>query len=275
MKKNVYAVTGGTGYIGSQLVKHLSKSYDNYIYVIARRCSEVRVIKDNIKYVIYDGTEKSLESVLKKSDYLIHLGALYTTNTDENSVNDLIASNITFSTLLFNVANRVNQNLIISSASTFSAINENGVYAPSSLYAATKKAVEDIAHYYSNLSIHFLTFPDTYGPGDWRPKIHNMLINNKSWPFIFRNRENQEIRLLHVEDVIGHLLKSLEQTDKGVHIHDIYSEGVLLTLKELSELITDKKCLFNKNAELTNIPKMARKISKSTGHNNIHNKITF
>lgn len=268
-----YTITGASGYIGSRTIRHLSELENTKIYAIVRPGSKRRVENENIEYVEYDGTEKSLEDVLAKSNYLIHLGGLYTTNIDENSVVDLINSNILFSTLLFNVANRVNKDLIIATASTFSFLNEYGEYAPATLYAATKKAVEDIAYFYTDLSIHFLTFPDTYGPDDWRPKIHNILARNQDWPFTFKSRGDQEMRLMHVEDIIGHLLSSLELIKKGVHIHDIYNNGILLTLEELSIIITDKECRFSETAELTNIPKNTRKGSTEINYVNKHNSV--
>lgn len=269
-----YTVTGGTGYIGSKLLAHLSEQEDNLIYAVIRPGSRPKVVKNNIVYVIFDGTESSVELPLHESDYLIHLGALYTTDTKEDSVNDLIVSNITFSTILFNVAQRVNPQIVITSTSTFSSLDGDGNYKPASLYAATKKAVEDIAQAY-DLSIHFLTLPDTYGPDDWRPKVHNLVIKNQKWPFEFRSQAKQQIRMLHVDDVIGHLLSSLNQKDKGVHIHDIYSEGILLTLEDLSTLLTDKECTFSSNAEIVKIPTKARSISKETGFINKHKTVSF
>lgn len=263
---SIYTVTGGTGYIGSKLLEHLSQNEDNHIYAIVRLTSKVKVKADNIEYVIYDETEKSLENPIKNSDYIIHLGALYTTANDEDSLKDLINSNILFSTLIFNVANRVNKNVVIAAASTFSSLNGLGELNPATLYAATKSSVETIAHFYKDLSIHFLTFPDTYGPGDWRAKVHNLVIKNEKWPFEFRGNSEQQIMLLHVDDVIGHLLASLENKDKGVHIHDIYSRGSLLTLKELSEQLTDNECVFNDDADIVDIPLLPRKESKLTGY---------
>ncbi len=270
--KNVYTITGATGYIGNQLLKHLAMSDDNYIYAIIRKGSKIRFASDNVEYVIFDGTEKSIEYEIENSDYLIHLAALYDTRNDEETTKNLIDSNILFSTTLFNVANRVNKDIVIASASTFSSLDGEGAYAPATLYAATKSAVEIIAKYYSDLSVHFLTFPDTYGPKDWRNKIHNILVKNEKWPFEFRSSSKQQIMLLHVEDVIGHILASLEIKDKGVHIHDIYSSGTLLTLKELSEEITDKECLFNETADLIEIPLFPRKQSTLTGYVEKHTK---
>lgn len=270
-----FTVTGGTGYIGSKLLEYLSKNEDNYIYSIVRENSIPKVERDNIEYVVYDETEKSLETPIKHSDYIIHLGALYTTADDEASTKNLIDSNILFSTLIFNVANRMNKNAAIASASTFSALDGKGVYAPPTLYAATKSAVETIAHYYKDLSVHFLAFPDTYGPGDWRNKIHNILARNQVWPFQFKSSSSQEMRLLHVEDIIGHLLASLQDNSKGVKTHDIYAEGVLTTLGELSKLITDKECLFNENELNVDIPSQPREVSTPTGYTNKHDEIKF
>lgn len=263
--KKTYTITGGTGYIGSKLIEYLADDSNNIIFVIMRKTSLPKVLSTNVNYVVYDGSEQSLEIPLSRSDYLVHLGALYTTQNDEESTIDLINSNIIFSTQLFNVAQRCNPDLVIASASTFSALDEHGNYAPKTLYAATKRAVEDIAHYYKNLSIHFLTFPDTFGPDDWRNKVHNLLARNKDWPFAFRSPSSQEISLMHIEDVIGNILSVLMYEDKGVHIYDIYADGIILTLKELSEIITNKPCTFDETAEKVNIPKQARAFSKDTG----------
>lgn len=275
--KKVYTVTGVTGYIGSKLVEHLAEE-GHVVYAIVRESSKLNPLlteNENVNLVIYNGDEGSLESAIAESDYVIHLGALYTTAQDETSTKNLVASNILFSTQLFNAANNVNKDVVIATASTFSSLDGQGEYSPASLYAATKTSVEIIAKYYKDLSIHFLSFPDTYGPGDWRTKVHNLVLKNEKWPFEFRSSSKQKMRMLHVEDVIGHLLASLEQDEKGVHFHDIYETGTILTLKELSEVLTDKECLFNESAEIVQIPMKAREFSKPTGYEVKHKKVSF
>lgn len=264
--KKTYTVTGGTGYIGSKLIESLSADSNNKVIGIIRPGSKIKVESENVEYVVFDGSEKSIENSIKDSDYLIHLAALYDTRNTEESTRNLIESNITFSTMLFNIADRVNQNIIISTASTFSSLDGAGNQSPSTLYAATKSAVEMIAKYYTRLSVHFLTFPDTHGPGDWRNKIHNILERNTSWPFKFNSSAEQQIRIMHIDDIIGHLLASLQLKEKGVHIHDIYEDAELLTLRELSELVTMGECLFNESAEIIKIPENARSISTKTGY---------
>lgn len=275
--KKVYTVTGVTGYIGSKLVEHLAEE-GHVVYAVVRESSKLNPLlteNENVNLVIYNGDEGSLESAIAESDYVIHLGALYTTAQDETSTKNLVASNVLFSTQLFNAANNVNKDVVIATASTFSSLDGQGEYSPASLYAATKTSVEIIAKYYKDLSIHFLSFPDTYGPGDWRTKVHNLVLKNEKWPFEFRSSSKQKMRMLHVEDVIGHLLASLEQDEKGVHFHDIYETGTILTLKELSEVLTDKECLFNESAEIVQIPMKAREFSKPTGYKVKHKKVSF
>lgn len=273
--KKVYVVTGATGYIGSQLVKSLVKE-GHFVEVLVREDKDYPEFDDeNIAVTIYNQDEGSLEEAIQYSDHVIHLGALYTTASDEQATIDLINSNILFSTQLFNAVRNVSPDTPISIASTFSSLNENGELAPSTLYAATKSAVETIASYYKDLSIHFLAFPDTYGPNDWRPKIHNILMKNNVWPFQFRSSRNQMMRMLHVDDIVGHLISSGLDNSKGVHFHDIYIEGVLISLEDLSKLITDKECLFNDSVEIVKIPEFAREKSVPTGYTNKFNKIQF
>ena len=275
-----YTVTGATGYIGYKVTEEILKNGD-FAYAIVRESSDISKLKEleeeygNLEIHSYSGEECDLELSIENSDYVIHLGALYTAAHDEKATVDLINSNILFSTQVFNVVNRVNPSAVIASASTFSSLDGEGAYAPSTLYAATKQAVEIIAEYYKSLSIRFLTFPDTYGSGDWRPKIHNILAKNEKWPFEFRSPSHQEMRMLHVEDIAGHIFAALEDKGLGVKHYDIYADGVLVTLKDLSEAITDKECLFNESGVAIDIPKKAREFSLKTGYINKHKKFSL
>lgn len=265
---SVYTVTGGTGYVGSKVLSRLSKNKNNKIFALIRKSSKIKVKASNITYLYYKNDEESLIEPIRKSDYLIHLAASSNRNTDGETIKKLITANITFSTLLFNTANKYNKDIVIACASTWSALDENGNYKPDNVYSATKKSVENIAEVFTDLSIHFLTLSDIYGPNDWRPKIHGLLLRNNEWPFQFKSQANQEIRMTHVNDIVEHFISSLSNNRKGVHIHDIYACAPIITLKELSKLITNKECTFNENAKLVKIPKKARKFSKETGHVN-------
>lgn len=260
-------VTGATGYIGHKLIEKLLQEGSNYIYAVVREDSNIRIEEnDNLEYVFYDGTEISLVDCISDSESIIHLGALYSTKTDPETTIDLINSNILFSTQIFNVANTYNKNISIVSASTFSQLSETLEYSPATLYAATKKAVEVIAEYYKDLSINFVTLPDTYGPGDWRNKVHNLAM--KSPYFEFRSPKNQEISLLYIEDVLGHLLSISNVKYKGTHFYDIYATGTKLTLEELAPHICKGNYKFLEINDLVLLPAFERQTSEYSGYEN-------
>lgn len=257
MNKIMYTVTGATGYIGSNTVKYLlNETEDNFIFAVVRADREIPdfLRHDRIKIVEYDGTMGSLRECVERSQYFIHLGALYITGDDEESINKLIESNIKFSSYIFSLANKYNRGLSVVSASTFSSLNSDGKIEPATYYAATKACVEVIAKLYKDLSIKFLTFPDTYGPNDRRKKIHNILRDNQNWPFTFRSPSSQEMYMLHVNDIIGYIMAALKVDNPGTTIYDIFLEGDRINLKELSNIITDKECLFNEDGNLNILP---------------------
>lgn len=268
----IYTVTGATGYIGGELVKYLlSKEETLKIYAIVREESKIKdyLINEKVVIVKYKKEEDLIEAI-KDSDYCIHLAALYTKNNTEEDINNLIDSNIKLSSHIFNMANNYNKNISIVSASTFSSLNEESEISPHTFYAATKTCVEIIAKFYKDLSIKFLTFPDTYGPNDDRPKIHNILNKNKEWPFTFNSNENQKMYIMCIYDLINCILLALEDKDKGVSIYDVFLNADLITLKELTKLLNiEEKCRFNNEAKTTLLPNKNR--GKSINYRNGYN----
>lgn len=270
-----FLITGGTGYIGGYLTKYLLRKYDNCkIYLLVRSSSNIpkEFYNDKIHIVEYNG-ESSLIEPIKNSNYCIHLAALYTKGVNEEEIDQLIDSNIKLSSHIFNVADKYNNNISIVTASTFSSLDENAELMPQTFYAATKSSVEIIAKYYKGLSIKFLTFPDTYGPNDSRPKIHNILNKNQNWPFTFNSSSKQEMYMMNVEDLVNHIMIALDNNDKGVTIYDTFLSGDLITLGELAEYLGVKdKCIFNESNPVVKLPKISKnKTIKYTNKHNVKN----
>lgn len=265
MENNVYTITGATGYIGQMFLKLILETEpDAKVYVIVRESSKLIPLfnNDRVNVIIYSNEDDLIEPI-KESNYLVHLAALYTKKDDSNSIDELISSNINLSSHIFNVANKYNKDISIVSASTFSSLNLFSELAPQTFYAATKSCVEVIAKYYKDLSIKFLTFPDTYGPYDNRPKIHNILMNNTEWPFTFNSNRNQEMYMMCVFDIIGNIISALKVDEKGVSIYDIFLQANLITLEQLTEFLGVKdKCIFNDKAKVVRVPKIDRGNSK-------------
>jgi nucleoside-diphosphate-sugar epimerase len=77
-------------------------------------------------------------------------------------------------------------------------------YAPTDLYAATKEALEDIVAHYSDAKVlrpAFLKLSDTYGPGDTRSTLLNLLVDAMlSGQRIDLTQGDQKLDLIHVRD---------------------------------------------------------------------------
>lgn len=240
-------VTGGNGFIGSRLLRQLvTNTRTGQIYAVTRAGSDNAHLPDNLRItqVVYDGTADSLKEAVADSDYIIHLGALYSTRLDDATADALIASNISFTIHLLQAAAIVNPDVSLVSTSTFSAYDGNYRYAPQSLYAATKRAVEVLAAAYS-IRTSFICLPDTYGPGDWRPKVHNLLrkaVNDREVTFTFQKPQDQVVNLAHVDDVITaliHVAQLRKHTAPGVQTYDLFYPVNDVTLGELAQLIIE------------------------------------
>jgi len=240
-----YLVTGGNGYIGSQLVEELLKK-GHEVSVLYRAGSYPHHVKneilDQVTSYYYDGTAESLDSVVENIDAVFHLAALYNTRDDSDTVNKLVESNIIYSTHLLQKLSERNPQATFVSTSTFSAYDKNGEYHPATVYAATKKAVEVLAASFKVRSV-FLTLPDTYGPNDWRVKVHNLASNTlkNGDTFSFNSPADQKINLLHVRDVIRGLLKASELAATlelgSTRTYELFHPVNTITLSELAEAL--------------------------------------
>lgn len=260
-------VTGGNGYIGSRLLERLANNYSSgLLFAVTREGSDNLHLPENrrITPVEYDGTVESLLDGVDKCDHVIHLGALYSTKKDDETLDALIQSNITFSLHLLQAITRVNPKVTFTSTSTFSAFDSEYNYAPQSVYAATKTAVEILAEAFP-VRATFLRLPDTYGPGDWRPKVHNLLkraVQSHDVSFSFGKPEHQVLNLAHVDDVLTALVHAAvlrRHTNPGVDIYDLFYPENNITLGEIADLVikgSDTAVSFPLFGETSELPEM-------------------
>lgn len=244
-------ITGANGFIGGALLGSLEKTPDvTSIFLVTRAGSTNRhlglALSGGIgksKLVEYDGSVESLLPAVKESTYIFHLGAYYSPKGDTETVKTLISSNIAFSADLFQAVALGNPTAKVISTSTFSAWDENYKYSPSTIYAATKAAVEVLASGFQ-IPVTFLRLPDTYGPADWRPKVHNLLrdsVLNKAELFSFQKPENQIVNLIHINDVVRALLHTAQimelSSDPEVQVFDLFYGANNITLGEIADLL--------------------------------------
>jgi nucleoside-diphosphate-sugar epimerase len=249
-----YTVTGGSGYLGHLLVKRLLEEGHTVKAVVRPTSSNAALADlkaDKLSLVEYDGTVDSLVPAVEDADYVIHMAAMFTTKSDVESVSALMKSNVNFSVNLFQAVKNFNPTAGIASASTFSAYDANGDYAPQTVYAATKAAVETLAPAFG-VKVAFLRLSDTYGPSDSRTKIPNLVRDGirKNNRFDFMSPDNQKINLTHADDVIDALIQASKMISEyetpTVESFDLFYPENEVTLGEMADLFNS-----NRNATLS------------------------
>jgi len=200
-------VTGSSGFIGFNLSKKLlEKGHSIHGFDSMNKYYDVKIKKSRLKilkeYKKFSFTQNKLEnkkiltdSMLKfKPTVIIHLAAQAGVRYSIENPRAYMDSNITGTYNIIELAKKINiKHLIIASSSSVYGANKKLPFTEIdktetqlSIYAATKKSTESIAHSYSNIwkiPITMLRFFTVYGP--WgRPdmalfKFTKGIIDNK------------------------------------------------------------------------------------------------
>lgn len=192
-----FAITGSNGYIATQVAKTLSKNHNLIAMIREGSTNHNPELYESTIYT--DGSLQSIQSGLPsapKVDAIIHLAAYYTTKCDTESAAQLLADNVLFTSKLLSVCS--NKNIIFLGTSTFSMFNEKHEFSPRSFYDYTKNAMSELAQTY-DVKAGILFLSDTYGPDDWRSKVHNLIYTGKLSKL--NSKGSQPMNLTHTEDI--------------------------------------------------------------------------
>lgn len=200
-------ITGISGYIGSRLARRLLPKCAVYGLVRTLVHEEyLSGIQDQITLLPYDGSYESMEQALRKSrpDLVYHLAAYYTGRHGPEDTPRLVQSNIVLGANLLEAMTTCGCSALIW-ATTVMARYQGEAYRPLNLYAATKQAFADLLAYYTDaglLKAGTLVLSDTYGPGDRRPKILNLIKQavKKEEPIALSDG-TQDYDLVYIDDV--------------------------------------------------------------------------
>lgn len=241
-------ITGASGYIGSQVARRLVE-LEHEIYAIIRPNSKLDLlydIKNNINFVY---SHQSIEEMIDqfktiKADVVIHIASLFIAEHSAADVDELIESNIEFPIQLLEAMTQSNTKKIISTSTSWE--HYNATYNPVCLYAATKKAFEDILRYYvevKDIDAQILTIYDTYGIGDSRKKIINLL--NKvaiTGEAIDMSPGEQYLDLIYIDDIVDAYIEALNifkrNEASGITKYHLRS-GKEMKLKDIAKLYSE------------------------------------
>ncbi|TKC16987.1 NAD-dependent epimerase/dehydratase family protein [Robertmurraya kyonggiensis] len=238
-------ITGGTGFIGSNLVREYLKR-NAEVHLIIREESnltQIADVKSKLHLHIYDGRFDSLDIAIQKikPNVVFHLASLYITEHQPGDITTLIQSNITFGTHLVEAMVKNGVKHLINTGTSWQHYH-NESYNPVNLYAATKEAFEKIIKYYvESYELKYTTLKlfDTYGPNDPRKKLFYLLKqrSNTSQPLDMSPGE-QQIDIVYVDDVVKAFIIAADSLNKGL-INQKYfaiSSGNPIRLRDLIDL---------------------------------------
>lgn len=251
-------VTGGAGFIGSHLIRHLLRSTDHGIVNLdaltyAGNLGNLSEITDNVRYRFYpiDVCDYQAVNSLFKAEQITHVFHLAAaTHVDRSIVasDDFIRSNVAGTHVLLEISRlfRVKRFIHISTDEVYGTISkpesatERTPLHPSSPYAASKAAADMLVMSYirtHNLPCIITRSSNNYGPRQniekLIPKLIDCAIQGLPLPIY---GDGQYIRdWIHVEDHCRALLALLKSGTVG-EIYNIAS-GKLRSNLEIAKII--------------------------------------
>ena len=269
--KNIL-VTGGAGFIGSNLIKRLLDldynivSIDNFDPFYDRKIKEANIRPffsfNNFQHFEGNILDKNFLSELfkkNKFDLVIHLAAKAGVRPSLMDPAGYFETNVMGTINILNEMkeNNVKKMLFASSSSVYGNNKKlpfgetDNVDNPISPYAASKKSCELVCSTYNalyDLDIFAFRFFTVYGPAQ-RPemaiaKFANLILNNK--PITLYDGAGSTARdYTYIDDIIDGMIKSIER----VNGFEIFNLGESQTVK-LLELVNLLEKHLNKKAEI-------------------------
>jgi nucleoside-diphosphate-sugar epimerase len=240
-------VTGATGYVGTKICERLVADgwrVDAVTRAHGRHLSSK--LHGRVAVHDYDRTYDSLVQAIiaARPTVVFHLASLFVAEHRSEHVDELIESNVLFGTQLAEACVRNGVGLLVNTGTSWQHFR-SGAYDPVCLYAATKQAFENVLDFYVD-AFEFkaitLSLFDTYGPGDPRLKLVNLLLQNldNNEPLLM-SPGKQLLDLVHIDDVTNAFCVAASRLLMGAseanHERFSVSTSELISIQDLVALI--------------------------------------
>lgn len=202
-------VTGGAGFVGTNLLKKLKKDINNELYSLDNYCIGKK--ENHIEGVHYiDDDAQNIFKYEKKYDIIYHLAALSRIQPSFKDPELTYKYNTTSTIKTLELARKNNCKVIYSGSSSR---HHNPAISP---YATTKYLGEKLCELYRNsfnLNVHIVRFYNVYGPyeimeGDWAAVIGKWRHEiNQGKPITIVGDGEQRRDFTHIHDIVDGLIK--------------------------------------------------------------------
>ncbi|HEV8287276.1 MAG TPA: GDP-mannose 4,6-dehydratase [Chitinophagaceae bacterium] len=282
-----YLITGGAGFIGSHLIRHLLKTekgifitcLDNFDPFYSKKIKELNISEfENdpkfrlLKYDLSKTTAKELTEVITEPvDVIVHLAAKAGVRPSIlNPLSYQQANVIGTQTLLDFAKEKDIQQFVFASSSSVYGINEHFPWKedeqllPISPYAMTKLAGEMLGHVYTKLfGIRFiaLRFFTVYGPAQ-RPdlaihKFTRAILNDK--PITMYGDGSTSRDYTYVDDIIKGVVAAITYTQSNFEVINLGNNYSV----SLKELISSIEKIIGKEAMIEQLPEQPGDVPKT------------
>ena len=246
-----YIVTGGAGFIGSNLVRDLVKKGHEVIVVDSMHTGSKELIKDlDVELYEMPVHEFYEKGNWKGIDGIYHLGKPSSSPMYKENREKLIES-VQGSIAVLEMAKELNVKLV--SASTSSVYNglppphrEDMIIEPTDFYTEARIFEERTAKVYEMLygvKWNEMRFFSVYGPGEQYKKQYANLVTQFLWaamkgeePIIYGNGE-QRRDFIYVEDVVRALELAMASEKNGIYN---VGTGISYSLNQVLKMIEEE-----------------------------------
>jgi nucleoside-diphosphate-sugar epimerase len=249
MRGRTVLILGASGFLGRHLMRGFRHA-EVHIHGTVRASSYLRLLDcsgaiEGDLHEIKDDWSNIGDILAKVSpDIVINTTTASVGNEGLSEIKMMVTTNILYPSLLLTEMKQRQIKHYVSCGTSWQTSSGEG-YLPFNFYAASKQAMEDLieAFTFSGLSATTLRLFDTYGPGDTRRKIVNLIIEAiRDGKAIDMSPGLQKIDLVHIEDVVAAFLASAQQSLSGADAgHRAYqvSSGRPLMLRDIACIIAE------------------------------------
>ena len=250
-------ITGGAGFVGSNLIKSITAQYPTSKIVVLDNYSTGKF--ENIKEYsidIHEGKCEDIGEIFKhdKFDIVYHFGEYSRITTSFKDIETVIESNLTGTSRVLEYCRQNNSKLIYSASS--SKFGNDGADENLSPYAWVKaKMVEMIKNYHEwyNLQYEICYFYNVYGPGqitegDYATVVGIFERQYKNGDILTVVSPGTQTRdFTHVSDIVDGVIKAtLSEKNGEWHLRS----GEVITLIQLADLFdTEWKIIPERKGE--------------------------
>jgi nucleoside-diphosphate-sugar epimerase len=214
-------ITGGTGFIGSHLVKAIDESKYS-IYVVSRSKKRPERLENLSNLTLVVESDLSQLFIRKKIYGIIHLATYY--GREESDLEEMLNVNVGLPNFLLMLALKHKISFFINTDTFFNTIGQS--YSHLNSYTISKRyswgSMENLASG-SNLKLLNLKLFHVYGPNDGESKFTSWICRQMitSQKPIKLTEGKQRRDFIHVNDVVSAYLKVIDQLDEINHFETI------------------------------------------------------